>query len=47
MTVIGTNKVKASRSKSPKRKNKSMDLAKLKASNLNNVGVRNKLGASF
>jgi hypothetical protein len=47
MAVIDTNKVKISRSKSPKRKIKSMDLAKLKTSNMNSVGIRNKLGASF
>lgn len=47
MTVIDTNKIKISRSKSPKRENKSMDLVKLKSTNMSNVGVRNKLGASF
>lgn len=47
MTIINPNHTKVSRSKSPKRKNKSMDLIKLKNSNMSTVGVRNKLGASF
>ena len=32
---------------SPKRKNKSIDMLKLKKGNIGQVGVRNKLGASF
>jgi hypothetical protein len=35
------------RSKSPKRKNKSVDSFKLKKKNVGQVGVRSKLGASF
>ena len=45
-TVTTTNKI--SRSKSPKRKNKSFDSIKLKNnSHFGKVGIRNKLGASF
>lgn len=47
MTIIDSTNAKISRSKSPKRKNKSVDLVKLKNSNMSTVGVRNKLGASF
>lgn len=47
MTLIDTTQAKISRSKSPKRKNKSVDLIKLKNSNMSTVGVRSKLGASF
>lgn len=38
---------KPSRSKSPKRKNKSVDLIKMKNHNLSQVGVRSKFGVSF
>ena len=39
---------KVSRSKSPKpRKNKSMEMIKLKNGNVGQVGIRSKLGASF
>jgi hypothetical protein len=47
MQIIDTNHAKISRSKSPKRKNKSVDNFKLKNSSIGHVGVRSKLGASF
>lgn len=47
LNVIDTSHAKVSRSKSPKRKNKSVDMIKLKHSNIGSVGVRNKLGVSF
>ena len=47
ITLIESNNRKGSRSKSPKRKNKSVDMMKLKTHNTSHVGVRSKLGASF
>jgi hypothetical protein len=47
LQIIDNSMRKASRSKSPKRKNKSVDLIKLKSNNLSHVGVRSKLGTSF
>lgn len=38
---------KISRSKSPKRKNKSIDSIKLKSNNVSQVGIRSKFGTSF
>lgn len=43
----GSRNNKISRSKSPKRKNKSIDTIKFKNNNIGIVGIRNKLGASF
>ena len=45
--IDAVNQSKISRNKSPKRKNKSVDTIKLKNNNVGQVGVRNKLGASF
>lgn len=42
-----TSHTKISRSKSPKRKNKSLESRKLKDSNFGKVGIRSKFGASF
>jgi len=47
ITLIDSNQAKISRSKSPKRKNKSVDLSKFQGSSMSTVRVRNKLGASF
>lgn len=48
--VVDTNHTsfnKISRSKSPKRKNKSMESRKLKDNSFGKVGIRSKFGASF
>lgn len=47
LQIIDASHSKASRSKSPKRKNKSVEAIKLKSGNVGQVGVRSKFGASF
>lgn len=47
LRAIDSSMRKPSRSKSPKRKNKSVDIIKLKNHNLSQVGVRSKFGVSF
>lgn len=47
LRVIDSSLRKPSRSKSPKRKNKSIDMIKMKNHNLTQVGVRSKFGVSF
>ena len=47
MNVVDSNHSKISRSKSPKRKNKSIDSIKLKNNNISQVNIRTKLGTTF